>query len=65
LLGQAVLDLAVLRFGDFHLRRMPYNCSVYHALTTRYLNALHQSCPHATARRKPVEQKDMPATRGA
>ena len=24
LLGQAVLDLAVLRFGDFHLRSMPY-----------------------------------------
>ena len=25
LLGQAVPDLAVLRFGDFHLRSMPYN----------------------------------------
>ena len=24
LLGQAVLDLAVLRFGDFHRRSMPY-----------------------------------------
>ena len=24
LLGQAVLDLAVLRFGDFHRRGMPY-----------------------------------------
>ena len=24
LLGQAVLDLAVLRFGDLHMRSMPY-----------------------------------------
>jgi hypothetical protein len=24
LLGQAVLDLAVLRFGDLHMRIMPY-----------------------------------------
>jgi hypothetical protein len=24
LLGQAMLDLAVLRFGDFHPRSMPY-----------------------------------------